>query len=54
LRKDVAYFLEENSLLMFGEVQADYFINEKSIELKNDTKSMGNFFKLWITQKFTL
>ncbi|XP_060864930.1 uncharacterized protein LOC132941080 isoform X2 [Metopolophium dirhodum] len=41
LRKDVAYFLEENTLLMFGEVQADYFINEKSIEFKNDTKSMA-------------
>ncbi|XP_008179404.1 probable serine/threonine-protein kinase DDB_G0282963 isoform X2 [Acyrthosiphon pisum] len=41
LRKDVAYFLEENALLMFGEVQADYFINENSIEFKNDTKSMA-------------
>jgi len=45
LRKDVAYFLEENSLLMFGEVQANYFINGESNEFINNTKSIGNFKK---------
>jgi len=42
LRKDVAYFLEENALLMFGEVQADYFINGESNEVTNNSKSIGN------------
>jgi len=42
LKKDVAYFLEENALLVFGEVRADYFVNERS----NDTEPMGNFYKL--------
>jgi len=46
LKKDVAYFLEENALLVFGEVRADYFVNEESNEFKNDTGSMGNFHKL--------
>jgi len=46
LKKDVAYFLEENALLMFGEVRADYFVNERSNEFTNDTKSMGNFYRL--------
>ncbi|KAL5240814.1 hypothetical protein ACI65C_008224 [Semiaphis heraclei] len=36
LKKDVAYFLEENALLVFGEVRADYFVNERS----NDTEPM--------------
>jgi len=43
LRKDVAYFLDENALLMFGEVQADYFINGKSDEFSNDIKSTSNY-----------
>ncbi|XP_022178771.1 uncharacterized protein LOC111039529 [Myzus persicae] len=39
LRKDVAYFLEENALLVFGEVRANYCMNEESNEFTNDTKS---------------
>ncbi|XP_026810303.1 uncharacterized protein LOC113551922 isoform X4 [Rhopalosiphum maidis] len=42
LRKDVAYFLEENALLMFGEVQADYFINGESNEVTNNSKSIAS------------
>lgn len=43
LKKAVAYFLDENALLMFGEVRAKYFVNSSSYNTTNESKSNGNY-----------
>lgn len=42
MKKNVAYFLEENTYLMFGEVQANYYVDEEPTNVTNEVKANGN------------
>jgi hypothetical protein len=42
LKKNVAYFLEENACLMFGEIKANYYVDGKPTEAPKEVKAIGN------------
>lgn len=54
LKKSVAYFLDENALLMFGEVRAKYFVDSNSYSTTNESKSNGNYYFFAKTNKLIL
>ncbi|XP_025407831.1 myb-like protein A isoform X3 [Sipha flava] len=40
LKKNVAYFLEENACLMFGEIKANYYVDGKPTEAPKEVKAI--------------
>lgn len=44
----MAYFLEENAYLMFGEVKANYYVDGEPTDVSNEVQPNGNLSNLYM------